>query len=80
MSITVYTMPHCAACISLKKWLNEENIIFTEKDIINDEQAKKEFLEQKQTHAPYILIEVNKQKHQIVGFHKKKILEIIGNE
>ncbi|MEM5621817.1 glutaredoxin domain-containing protein [Bacillus thuringiensis] len=34
-------MPHCPACINLKKWLIKENITFTEKDIIKDLKAQK---------------------------------------
>lgn len=82
-SLSVYTMPHCGACISLKEWLNRENIDFTEKDIINNDQFKQEFVEKQLMYTPHTIIEVASTQFEIVGFNPEKIsriLDIFNNE
>lgn len=76
-SVTVYINPNCGPCKELKKWLNEKEISFTEKDIVNDEKAYEEFKEANQIFTPFTVIQKEGKKHNIVGGHKKRIEKIL---
>ncbi|KAB7707898.1 NrdH-redoxin [Bacillus aerolatus] len=42
-SIILYTQPDCPPCQIIKLFLNDRGIIFEEKNILEDESAKKEW-------------------------------------
>ncbi|MCQ0952750.1 glutaredoxin [Bacillus cereus] len=75
--VTVFTMPHCPACINLKKWLMKENITFTEKDIIKDLKAQKEFEDQGLKYTPTIFIENGEETHKFIGSPIKELEKIL---
>ncbi|MGH0437605.1 MULTISPECIES: glutaredoxin family protein [Bacillus cereus group] len=75
--VTVFTMPHCPACINLKKWLTKEKITFTEKDIIKDLKAQKEFEDQGLKYAPTIFIENGEETHKFIGSPIKELEKIL---
>ena len=39
MDITVYKMPKCAACERTKMWLDENDLVYDEVDITENEDA-----------------------------------------
>lgn len=75
--VTVFTMPHCPACINLKKWLIKENITFTEKDIIKDLKAQKEFEDLSLKYTPTIFIEDGEETHKFIGAPIKELEKIL---
>ncbi|WP_230932276.1 glutaredoxin domain-containing protein [Priestia sp. TSO9] len=79
--ITVFTMTHCPACVTLKKWLKKQDITFTEKDIVTNEEHEKEFLKHGLKYTPTTFITANNETHQIVGAAAtKKIEKILSSE
>ncbi|MGF9893518.1 glutaredoxin domain-containing protein [Priestia megaterium] len=70
--ITVFTMGHCPSCVTLKKWLKKQDITFTEKDIVANEEYEKEFLELGLKYTPTTFITVNGEIHKFIGEIKTK--------
>ncbi|MBC6972434.1 glutaredoxin [Bacillus sp. Xin] len=73
-------MPHCPACINLKKWLTKEHLTFIEKDIINDLKAQKEFKNLSLKYTPNIFIEDGEETHKFIGAPIKKLEKILLSE
>lgn len=44
MSLVFYTYPKCSTCRKAKKWLDENNIKYTEKHIVEEAPSKEEIL------------------------------------
>ena len=73
--IKVYSTPDCAYCWTLKGFLKKHNIEFEEIDIFIDQEAKEEMIKKTgQKEVP--VMEVGDQI--VIGFNKKKILEVLG--
>ncbi|WP_197219082.1 MULTISPECIES: glutaredoxin family protein [Bacillus cereus group] len=71
--IIVYTNPHCFFCNVQKKWMQENNISFIEKDV-SKEEFQKEFIEKNLKGTPYTeLIYQDHSLKTILGFDKKKL-------
>lgn len=70
--ITVFTQTGCHPCTLLKKWLNDNNVSFIEKNIKEDPESRKEFDELNLEFTPTSFIEHNGEKHQVVGTGLKK--------
>lgn len=73
--ITIYTTPTCAFCHSLKEYLHDKKIKFTEKDLTKSEEAQKWVLDNTgQLATPVTDIDGT----IIVGFDKAKIDKAIS--
>ena len=73
--IKVYSTPDCAYCYTLKGFLKKHNVEFEEVDIFLDQKAKEEMIKKTgQKEVP--VMEVGDQI--VIGFDKKKILEVLG--
>jgi len=73
--VKVYSTPDCAYCWTLKGFLKKHNIEFEEVDIFLDQEAKEEMIKKTgQKEVP--VMEVGDQI--VIGFDKKKILEVLG--
>jgi glutaredoxin-like YruB-family protein len=74
--VIVYSTPTCPYCIRLKKFLDEGDIAYENKDVSSDEAAKKEMVDKsKQMGVPVVDIEGD----IIVGFDKDRISAALGN-
>ena len=72
--IKVYSTPFCPYCVSLKMFLKQNNIDFTEIDVSKDNKAQEEMITRSgQMGVP--VVEIDGQI--IVGFDKEKISEIL---
>jgi len=75
--VRVFTTPACPYCYTLKEYLKEHNIEFTELDVASDEAARKEMIEKSgQMGAP--VIEINGE--WVAGFDKAKIEKLLKIE
>jgi len=73
--VRVFTTPACPFCFVLKTFLKEHDVEFQEVDIASDEKAREEMIEKSgQMGVP--VIDINGEF--IVGFDKKKIVELLG--
>jgi glutaredoxin-like YruB-family protein len=73
--VIVYSTPSCAYCQMVKKFFNENDIEFEEKNVAEDKDSAKEMMEKSgQMGVPVIDID----DQIIVGFNKEKIIEVLG--
>jgi len=74
-NIKIYTTPTCAYCFALKRFLQENNIIFQEIDVASNDKAREEMLKKtNQLEVPVIEID----GEIVVGFNKEKIKELLN--
>jgi len=74
-NIKIYTTPTCAYCFALKRFLQENNIIFQEIDVASNDKAREEMLKKtNQLEVPVIEIDGK----IVVGFNKEKIKELLN--
>ncbi len=73
--ITIYTTPTCVYCKATKAFFKENNVIYEERDVSADAQARDEMIaKSNQMGVPVIDID-----GQIVtGFDKARLQELIG--
>ncbi|MFH1689788.1 MAG: glutaredoxin family protein [Candidatus Eisenbacteria bacterium] len=71
--IVVYTMTGCAHCAGVKAYLNEKGIEFTERNVLEDEQAMADFKELGFRGTPVTLV----GEEAIVGFDRKRLEELL---
>jgi glutaredoxin 3 len=74
MKVTIYSAPACPFCVIVKKFIERNNIKFTEIDISKNEKKKKEMEEKsKQSNVP--VTDVDGQI--IIGYDLKKLKEAL---
>ena len=78
ITTTVFTNPLCEPCTTLKNWLNNNQVPFIEKDIINDPKAAEEFYKAGTQYTPHTIIIIKEEKFEVVGAFTKKIERILG--
>lgn len=72
--VTIYTTPSCAYCKMAKKFFEENDVEYTEKDVVDDEEARKEAVDKSgQMGVPVIEVGDN----VIVGFDKGKLSNLL---
>jgi glutaredoxin-like YruB-family protein len=73
--VKVYTTPICPYCLTLKAFLEKNNIEFEEIDVSQDKKAQEEMIEKSgQMGVP--VIEINGEI--VVGFDKEKICKLLN--
>ncbi len=73
--VKVYTTKSCPFCVTLKDFLQNNNIEFESFDVSEDLEARKEMIEKSgQMGVP--VMDINGQI--VVGFDKRKIVELLG--
>jgi glutaredoxin-like YruB-family protein len=74
-SIIMYTTPTCTYCNSLKSYLNEKNISYTEIDVSKDQEAAEEMVKRSgQQGVPQTLI----NGQVVIGFDITKINQLLN--
>jgi len=73
--IKVYSTPTCPYCITLKKFLKEKGIDFSDIDVSSDEKELQEMIDKSgQMGVPVI----NINGEIVVGFDRNKIIELLN--
>lgn len=73
--VTIYTTPTCAYCVMAKNFFEENDVEYEEKNVVEDEQARKDAVEKSgQMGVPVIEI----GDDVVVGFNKEKVAELLG--
>jgi glutaredoxin 3 len=83
MNVTVYSTTTCPYCLTLKNYLKEKNISFTEKLIDQDDSAKEEMKKESGGFMGVPFTVVSKEdgsKETVVGFDKRKLNQVLGLE
>ncbi len=74
-NVKIYSTPTCTFCRAAKDFFKANNVEYTEIDVAQDEEARKNMFEiSKQMGVPVIDIE----GEIIVGFNKPKLVQILG--
>lgn len=73
--VRVFSTPTCAFCITLKQFLEENNIEFEDLDVFEDEKAREEMVKKSgQMGVPVIDID----GQIIVGFDRERIKKLLN--
>ena len=73
-TIVVYTMTGCGHCAGLKAYLNEKGIEFTERNVLEDDEAMADFRKLGFRGTPVTVI----GEETIVGFDKNRFDEFLA--
>lgn len=76
--LMVYSSDGCQYCVRLKEWLEENNIIYINKDI-NEEHVLKEFKQFNSSAIPFTLIVTDHKVEEIIGYQPEKIKAILNS-
>ena len=72
--IRVFSAPACPYCVTLKTFLDENNVQYEHFNVAEDEKARDEMIEKSgQMGVP--VIEINGE--MVVGFDRNKIIELL---
>lgn len=73
--VIIYTLPTCPHCINAKKFLEENNVVFENKNVGEDRVVAKEMIiKSNQKSVPVIDIDGK----IIIGFDKEEIIRELG--
>ncbi|NLP37239.1 MAG: glutaredoxin family protein [Firmicutes bacterium] len=72
--VIVYTSNTCPHCVSAKDYLTQKGIVFTEKNVSIDREARQELISQGFTGVPIIKI----GDDVVVGFKQDKLDELLA--
>ncbi len=72
--VTIYTSPTCVHCKAAKAFMQENNIPYTEKDVMADEEARSWMLERGYRGVPVIVVD----GQEMMGFDAQKLSEMVG--
>lgn len=72
--VKVFSTPACPYCVTLKKFLNENEVKFEEIDVSQNQEALEE-MKEKTGQMGVPVIEIGEQV--IVGFNKQKIKQLL---
>ena len=81
MTVTVYSTTTCPYCNMLKNYLKENNVVFVEKLVDQDNAAKEEMMKESQGFLGVPFTMVTKDdgiKEDIIGFDKGKVNSVFG--
>lgn len=73
--ITVYTSNGCQYCHAIKDYFDEKNVQYTEKNISEDVEARKELMQKGHMGVPVTVVD---GETEIVGFDQARINEVLG--
>ncbi len=72
--VKVYSTPTCPYCVTLKRFLEQNDVEFEEIDISEDEEALEE-MKEKSGQSGVPVVEIGEEV--IVGFEKEKIKQLL---
>ncbi len=73
--VTIYTTPSCVYCKAAKAFFKDNNVVFEEKNVAENEQARDEMVKKSGMLAVPV-IDVNGSV--VVGFDKEKLSGLLG--
>jgi len=75
-NVIVYTGNHCPYCTQLKKYLNEQNIVFEERNVETNDQYAEELQSMGMSSIPVTVI----GEHRILGLNPTKLKKALAVE
>ena len=73
--VVVYSTPTCPHCVTVKKYLKDKGISYTDLDVAQDQDAREEMMEKTGRMAvPVVMVD----EHIVVGFDKTKLDQLLS--
>lgn len=72
--VVIYTSDGCQYCHAAKDYMDENNVKYTEKNISQDQEARKELMKKGHMGVPVTII----GDEEIVGFDQAKLKDALG--
>jgi glutaredoxin-like YruB-family protein len=73
--VVVYSTPTCPHCVTVKKYLQDKGIAYTDLDVAQDQEARAEMMEKTGRMAvPVVMVD----EKVVVGFDKAKLDQLLG--
>ncbi len=72
-NVMIYTSSSCSYCHAAKEYFNENNVPYTEKNVSEDPEARKELIKKKIMGVPAIFID----DEVVVGFDKQRVRQLL---
>lgn len=72
--VTIYTTPTCVHCKAAKAYMKENDIAFTEKNVVEDTEAREWMNERGYRGVPVIVVD----GEEMLGFDQKKFSELVN--
>lgn len=78
--VTIYTTPTCGFCAMTKKYFQENQVTYTEKDVSKDAAVAQEMIEKSgQMGVPVVVIgDAGEKETLIVGFDRPRLASALG--
>lgn len=74
-NVVVYSTPTCPHCVTVKKYLQDKGIKYTDLDVAQDQEARADMMEKTGRMAvPVVMVGEN----VVVGFDKTKLDQLLG--
>lgn len=71
--VTVYTSSTCPHCVTVKDYLKEKGVDYTERNVQTDTEARKELIKKGYMGVPVVVV----GEEEIQGFDKAKLEELL---
>jgi glutaredoxin 3 len=79
VKVTIYSTISCQYCLLAKRYLEQNNIPFTEVDVTFDEAKQAELVAKAgENRTPVFIIERDGREEVLSGFDKGKLDELLG--
>lgn len=78
MSITVFTGVSCPSCVQLKRYLTYKKLDFTEKSIVDDDNAALAFKLSGAMTVPIVLIEDDNKREIVIGYNLPRLASALS--
>lgn len=73
--VTIYTTPTCVYCRAAKEFFKENNVVYEEKDVAKDEQARNDMVKKSGMMAVPV---VDIDGTIVIGFDRAKVSQLLG--
>jgi glutaredoxin-like YruB-family protein len=78
-NVTIYTTSACVYCKMTKEFLEQKNVVYTEKNVATDQVAAQEMIDKSgQMGVPVTIVSDEGKEEIIVGFDEEQLTSILG--
>lgn len=74
-NVLIYTTPTCVYCRAAKEFFKEHNVVYEEKDVAKDEQARNDMVKKSGMMAVPV---IDIQGTIVLGFDRAKVSQLLG--
>jgi len=77
-NVTIYTTSACVYCRMTKEFLDQKNIVYTEKNVATDQAAAQEMIDKSgQMGVPVTIVSDEGKEEMIIGFDEEQLRSIL---